>query len=203
MELLNWLALLARRSSPAATRLIYPKILVGGFFTQLSGYPRNYIGLLNTGGSLDLSFDPSADSLITGVSIQQDGKMLAGGYFTQLGGQPRSSVGRLSADIAAQQNLDISSDGQTIIWRRSGSGPELDLVIFELSTEGGPYTFIGSAQRISGGWQISGANLPLRQNLYIRARGFYSMNGSGSIIESVRNIYLTAPIPMYLPLVIR
>jgi hypothetical protein len=50
------------------------------------------------------------------------------------------------------------------------------------------------AKRIAGDWQLSGLALPLGQNLFIRARGYYATgdhSGSGSVVESVRNVYLT------------
>ena len=47
---------------------------------------------------------------------------------------------------------------------------------------------LGSGARVPGGWRLSGLSLPAKQNLYIRARGFYGtgvFNGSGSIVESI------------------
>ncbi len=51
--------------------------------------------------------------------------------------------------------------------------------------------------RIPGGWEFTTAQrLPINQNHFIRARGFYGTGmreGSASVVESVRNVYLTAP----------
>src|SRR5207244_7385172 len=61
---------------------------------------------------------------------------------------------------------------------------------FELSTDGINYTALATPTRIAGGWQLTGQALPTRQNIFIRARGFYSTgesDGSYSIAESVRD----------------
>jgi hypothetical protein len=57
------------------------------------------------------------------------------------------------------------------------------------------YTFLGNGIRQSGSntWTLTALNLPLGQNSYIRARGFYRSgtdSGSESITESVRNVFL-------------
>ncbi len=53
--------------------------------------------------------------------------------------------------------------------------------------------------------QLAGLALPPNRNLFIRARGYYATgldNGSASVVESVRNVYLTRH-TIYLPLVLR
>jgi uncharacterized delta-60 repeat protein len=169
------------------------KIVVGGGFTTLGGSTRIGIGRLNTDGSLDADFDPGADSGVITLALQADGKIVVGGYFTTLGGQTRNYIGRLSADTAALQNLSVNPAGTTVIWMRSGSGPEVWRVTFEQSTDGTAYTSLGAGTRISGGWELTGLSLPRGQNLWLRARGYYSTgqyNGSASVVESVRNIYI-------------
>ena len=45
------------------------------------------------------SFDPDANSPITSIAVQADGKILVGGYFTGMGGgQPRNHIARLEND---------------------------------------------------------------------------------------------------------
>ena len=49
--------------------------------------------------------------------------------------------------------------------------------------------------RVAGGWQSSGPSLPINQNLFVRAQGYYQtgyFGGSGSIVESIRRVYLAA-----------
>jgi hypothetical protein len=204
--------------NPGANGIVYTlavqadgKILVGGHFTSLGGQPRDYIGQLNPDGSLDISFNPGANGIVYTLAIQADGKIMVGGDFTSLGGQPRDRIGRLSSDQAAWQKLNVTGDGASVSWMRGGASPEVERVLFELSTDGVTYTLLGEGTRIPGGWELSGLALPFEQNLFLRARGFYATgfhNGSGSVVESVRNAYLaqsppTSPVSVYLPLVLQ
>ncbi len=107
------------------------KIVVGGNFTTLGGggigtTARNRIGRLNADGSLDTSFNPTADSDVNAVAIQPDGNIVVGGSFTTLGGVRRSKIGRLNADgsIDASFNpgatnnifaLTVQSDGRILV----------------------------------------------------------------------------------------
>ena len=104
------------------------KILVGGFFTQLGGQPRNRIGLLNPDGTPDTAFNPGANSSVDSLAVQADGKILVGGFFTQLAGQPRNRVARLNADGALDSSFNdpgatdsgvkaiaVQSDGRIVV----------------------------------------------------------------------------------------
>jgi len=180
------------------------RILVAGDFTTLGGggtgtTVRNRIGRLNADGTLDTSFDPGANLAVLALAIETDGKILVGGNFTTLGGggtgtMPRNSVGRLTNADAALEALTVATDGTTITWYRSGTSPEVDRVTFELSTDGINYAALATPTRIAGGWQLPGQDLPTRQNIFVRARGFYSTGesaGSDSIAESVRNAFIS------------
>jgi len=152
-------------------------------------------------------FNPGADSGVHALALQADGKILVGGGFTTLGGQPRNRIGRLSSDTAAWQNLTTNTNGTTVTWTRSGASPEIWRVTFELSTDSVNFTLLGAGTRSAGGWQLSGISLPPNQNLFIRARGYYATglyNGSGSVVESVRNVYLSGwAAVIFLPIVVR
>jgi len=71
------------------------KILIGGSFTNLAGQSRNFIGRLNSDGSLDPDFNPGADNIVNCFAVQPDGKILVGGYFQNLSGQIRTCIARL------------------------------------------------------------------------------------------------------------
>jgi uncharacterized delta-60 repeat protein len=76
------------------------KILLGGDFTSLApnGGPsvtRNHLARLNADGTLDTGFNPNANSTVTAIAVQVDGKILVGGAFTTIGGQPRNFMARL------------------------------------------------------------------------------------------------------------
>lgn len=65
------------------------KILIGGGFTNINGTSRRRIARLNSDGSLDTTFDPGtgAESDITAIAVQADGKILVGGSFIFFNGQ--------------------------------------------------------------------------------------------------------------------
>lgn len=173
------------------------KILASGFFFNIAGQPRRYIARLDADGTLDMSFDPNPSHTILPMMLQADGKILVGGEFTSIGGQPRNRIARLTNNIAAFQNLTVSTS--TITWWRGGASPELSRVTFERSNDGINYTLLGAGLRLgtSSNWHLTGQALPPGQNLYVRARGYYSggvENNSGSVVESVRNIYLAPPL---------
>jgi predicted outer membrane repeat protein len=62
------------------------------------------------------------------------------------------------------------------------------------------FTPLGAGVRIMSGWRLEGLTLPTVQNLWVRSRGYYSSgqyNGSGSLVESLRYVYLTPPATRY------
>jgi uncharacterized delta-60 repeat protein len=78
------------------------KILLGGYFTNLGGVPRNRIARLNSDGILDLSFNPAgpdgnvAWNVFDTTAIEQpDGKLLVWGDFTSFNGVARPGLVRL------------------------------------------------------------------------------------------------------------
>ena len=169
------------------------KILVGGFFTSIGGQPRNRIARLNTTTGLADSFDPNADGRVFSIALRADGKILAGGEFTDIGGKSRNLFVRLSNDTAALQSLAVMQTA--ITWTRDGSSPQFTRVAFEYSADNVNYTPLGNGMASGSNWTLTGLNLPAEQNLYIRARGSHRggySNGSESITESVRNVYLVA-----------
>ena len=172
------------------------KILAGGLFNEansIGGTNRNYIARLDPTTGLADSFDTTnANNQVQSIAVQADGKILAGGNFTTIGGQTRNYFARLSNDTAALQNL-IGTQS-TVTWTRGGSSVRSTRVTFESSTDNVAYTPLGNGTAAGSNWTLTGLNLPTGQNLYIRARGYYSSgfyNGSESVTESVRNVFLT------------
>ncbi len=176
-ELVNSIALQAEGS-----------IIYAGQFTTVSGENHPGIARLSgVDGSVDSSFDTGSGTtaFITSVALQADGSVLVTGDFTSFNSVKRSGLVRLHNDFAQHT---IIPDYTVLEWLRLGSSPELEQVTFELSTNGGAtYSLLGSASRISNGWELSlGSELPTFGVL--RARGMSSGgfdNGSAGLIEDI------------------
>ena len=89
------------------------RILVGGFFTTLSGQNRIGLGRLNADGTLDTGFNPGAAYAVNSLAVQADGKILVGGGFTALGSQSRNYIGRLNADGTLDTSFNPGAGGAT------------------------------------------------------------------------------------------
>jgi uncharacterized delta-60 repeat protein/uncharacterized repeat protein (TIGR02543 family) len=87
------------------------KILVGGTFTNLGGQTRNYLGRLNSDGTLDATFNPEANDWVWSIAVQTDGKIVVGGGFTTLGGQTRNGIGRLNSNGTVDTSFNPGVDG--------------------------------------------------------------------------------------------
>jgi uncharacterized delta-60 repeat protein len=159
------------------------KIQVGGNFTTLGGQARNRMGRLNNDGTLDLTFNPGASGCVYSLGQEADGTTLVGGSFTTLGGQPRNGIGRLNNIEPAVQSL--ACEAANVTWMRSGSSPEVSRTTIEVSTNGNDWTSLGTAARITGGWELTGVSVPA--NAAIRARGLATggqYNRSSWIVET-------------------
>ena len=113
------------------------KILIGGSILgfEEGGYGfvvRRGIARLNADGSLDMTFNPNANSDVNTITLQPDGRILIGGSFTTL--QPngaasatvRNRVARLNADGTVDANFNpnvnafvtsvaLQTDGKVLI----------------------------------------------------------------------------------------
>ncbi|HXF43685.1 MAG TPA: delta-60 repeat domain-containing protein, partial [Pyrinomonadaceae bacterium] len=89
------------------------KILVGGTFTNIGNptqQPRNYIARLNSNGSVESGFAPSASNFVNTLALQSDGKILVGGFFNQIDSVSRNYIARLlpsgSVDLGFNPNAN-------------------------------------------------------------------------------------------------
>jgi uncharacterized delta-60 repeat protein len=177
------------------------RILVSGNFENIGGQTRGRIARLDPDTGLADSFNPNASGAdpfgdVFSTVLQADGKVLASGGFTAMGGQTRNLFARLSNDTAALQNLVVTQS--TVTWTRSDSSPLFKRVTFEYSTDNVNYISLGNGTAAGSNWTLTGLSLPIKQNIYIRARGYYRngyQNGSESITESVRNAFIAPPTP--------
>ena len=73
------------------------KVIIGGEFTEISGYSRNSYARLHYNGELDRNFDPGegANGPVFSVALQPDGNILLGGQFTQVGEYEQNNITRV------------------------------------------------------------------------------------------------------------
>jgi len=165
-------------------------LLAGQFDVIYDGFTpgpaRNAIARLSATGVLDAAFDPSATMTNTvaqldSLMVQEDGKIVVGGSFDAIGNITRIRIARLANSPVTQS---IANIGQTTVeWLRGGAFPEAEEVRFDLSTDGGAtFTALGAGTRISGGWQLTGLNLPVTGGILrgrARVIGGYRNGSSG------------------------
>lgn len=162
------------------------KVIIAGDFTHATGGEvRHRIARLLTDGDVDTTFvDPDADAEVFALALQADGKLLAGGDFSMVDGQARNCLARLHNDDATSDLAETSNS--RVEWLRDDSAPELSEVIFQVSQDGGTvYRTLGAGTRITGGWELTGLNLP--PSGFVRARGRVMTGGNGTtgLVEAV------------------
>ncbi|MEP6810068.1 MAG: dockerin type I domain-containing protein [Chthoniobacterales bacterium] len=76
------------------------KVLAGGFFTSISGEPRDSLVRFNSDGSIDHTFGVTLGTYgsLSAILIQPDGKIMIGGQFRAIDSTPMSRVARLNPD---------------------------------------------------------------------------------------------------------
>ena len=74
---------------------------IGGSFTQINQTPRNRVAHINSDHTLDLNWNPDADSTVYALALSHDGQTLyVGGDFTSIGGQTRNRIAALDAAMS-------------------------------------------------------------------------------------------------------
>ena len=119
------------------------KIMVGGYFTAFApnggaSVTRNRVARLNSDGTIDATFDPNANDLVTALAIQTDGKILLSGFFTTLSPNGGASIIR---NVLARLNSNGTVD------MAFNAVPNLDVYTIALQTDGkiligGAFTFV-------------------------------------------------------------
>ena len=84
------------------------RVVIGGDFTSVDGFPRSGIARLSANGPVDQSFDPGGgtDASVYAVKVQPNSQVLIGGAFTDFDFHPRSRIARLNED----GSIDLSFD---------------------------------------------------------------------------------------------
>ncbi len=87
------------------------KLLIGGRFTRYNNVDISRVTLLNSDGTLDLSFNsgtgPNEDVLA--IATQPDGKIIIGGKFTNYNGTVINRIARLNPDGSLDPGFNIGS----------------------------------------------------------------------------------------------
>jgi uncharacterized delta-60 repeat protein len=170
------------------------KVMLGGDFQNVNDTARSRIARLDANGGLDTTFDPGtgADAEVDGIALQADGNILFGGGFTLFDGVARNRIARIGND-AVTQSVTVTNANQAQ-WMRSGAGPEVSTVAFQVSTDSGvTWTAAGDATRIAGGWQGTGLSLPPNGTLRAigRTSGGFLAASSGLVAETA--VFALAP----------
>ncbi|MEO5626383.1 MAG: delta-60 repeat domain-containing protein [Dokdonella sp.] len=101
-------------------------VYVGGEFDQANGLARAFIAKIagHGAGSIDPTWDPSADSEVLTVALDGKGSIYAGGNFGNLGGLPRNYVAKISAIGAGMVDptWDPSADSTVAVIRTEAAG---------------------------------------------------------------------------------
>ena len=84
------------------------RIVVTGSFTTVAGTARNRMARIDDNGSLDVTFDPSANGRIAALVRQTDGKFIVGGDFT--GFTPNLTTTNVPRNYLARVNEDGTVD---------------------------------------------------------------------------------------------
>lgn len=173
------------------------KTILTGDFTAVLGTgatastARNRVARLLADGTLDTTFNPNANMETYGVALQNDGRVLLAGIFTAL--QPNGAASATARNRVARLLNDAATGALTVPttsrvqWLRGGAAPEAAFVTFELSTDGGGnWTALGNGTRITGGWELTGLNVPTSGQVRARARvtGGYE-TGCAGLVETV------------------
>lgn len=84
------------------------KVVIGGAFTMVNGYPRAHIARLNVDGSVDETFNPTnaLNGTVHCLALAPDGTMVVGGEFTQAGAHLRNRIARLRDDGSVDTGFD-------------------------------------------------------------------------------------------------
>ena len=92
------------------------QILIGGDFSSVAGMPRSRIARLNDDGTLDTTFHPGlgANSTVSSMVLQPDGKLVAGGPFTNFDGTVCRGIVRLNSTGTIDSSFSV--DVEPVNW---------------------------------------------------------------------------------------
>ncbi|HAL72182.1 MAG TPA: hypothetical protein DCP71_10460 [Verrucomicrobiales bacterium] len=171
------------------------QFIIGGAFSNLAT-SQYYDGIarIQSNATLDTTFERPLLRTVSGVSLQNDGRIFLGLNRRALQSSTAQNLITRLENTPASETPD-DEGGTSINWSRGGSSPDVAYTTFELSTDGGvTWTHLGSGTRVTGGWEMNGLSLPASG--LVRARGrTYSghYNGSSGLVEQLCSLDLTTP----------
>ena len=95
---------------------------LGGHFTKVGSYTRNYIAHILSDGSVDATWNPDANNNVLSIAVSGS-DIYVGGLFTSIGGQSRNHLAKLN-------NTDGSADST---WNPNSNGYYVNLIVIEES----------------------------------------------------------------------
>jgi uncharacterized delta-60 repeat protein len=128
------------------------KIIIAGYFTQVSGLTQTYISRLTTGGYPDyIGFQaPAPNNHVYALGRLSDGKIVVGGAFTTMGGASYARVACLNTNgtIISSFNPGVSgSSGAPAVWAIAVYGvgtPSADKIMI-----GGDFNSVAGLTRVN------------------------------------------------------
>lgn len=117
------------------------KTVIGGSLTSIAGVAKSRIARLNYDGTVDNSFQATADAAVFSLTMQPDGQVLMGGVFSQINGVARKNLARLNADGSLDDSLNASFPGPFNAIQTISLQPDGKIII------GGQFINVGGAVR--------------------------------------------------------
>lgn len=93
------------------------QIMIGGDFQNYDGHAAGRIARLHPDGSLDGSFNSSANAMIYSVVVQEDGRIVLGGTFTAVNGTARNRLARVWSDGSLDIGFDPGTGANDFVYR--------------------------------------------------------------------------------------
>lgn len=90
------------------------RILLGGMFTDISGFPTRSVARLHPDGTVDKDFYAAISGstpAVHALAVQPDGKILVGGVFSSVDGTERGNLARLNSDGSLDREFSASGLG--------------------------------------------------------------------------------------------
>jgi uncharacterized delta-60 repeat protein len=160
------------------------KILIGGQFSgpnSMGGQTRNNIARVDPVTGLADSFDPNANSIVSSIVVQADGKILVAGTFgnffgpISIGGQSRNHMARLDGVSGMADSFDPNPNGEVFCLTLQRDGKVL---------AGGQFWTMGGEAR-SGLARLSNDTAALPNLSYSRSEVTWTRAGSSEPFNRV------------------